>query len=192
MRRAARTAPVILLLAAMLAGCIQIPRPPDPFRLTAGDARLRSLQTRYFETGDEQMMLSAVTGLLQDTGFNLDESEADLGVLVASKERDAEIEVSALETLEMALDIAAFFLTDDDDYDYDPEPVDDRQRFRASVVTRPIGDDGERIAVRVTFQRTVWNTEGDITANHSVIDPEQYKKFFAMLSTAVFLEAHDL
>ena len=43
------------------------------------------------------------------------------------------------------------------------EPIDDVQEIRASLVTAPVGDSGERMEVRITFQRIVWNTDGDVT-----------------------------
>jgi hypothetical protein len=69
-------------------------------------------------------------------------------------------------------------------------PTDDEQLMRASVVTRPIGDTGSRTAVRVTFQRIVWNTEGRVTHAESMTDPAFYQDFFTKLSKSVFLQAH--
>ncbi len=49
----------------------------------------RQMQTRRFATTDEGHLLNASTALLQDMGFTLEEANAPLGVLVASKMRDA-------------------------------------------------------------------------------------------------------
>lgn len=46
--------------------------------------------------------------------------------------------------------------------------------------------------MRVTFQRTVWNTQRQITRNEPLNKPEQYQEFFRKLSEAVFLDAHDI
>ena len=70
--------------------------------------------------------------------------------------------------------------------------IDVRQRLRASVITRPVGDDGGSIAVRVTFQRIVWNTQNRVSKAEALKDPEQYQEFFQKLSKAVFLEAHEI
>lgn len=179
MRGATKAIPALLLLTAMLAGCIQF-GPPAPFQLTDEDVELRRLQTRYFETDDERMMLMAVASLLQDTGFTLDESETDLGLIVASKNRDA------TDTGDIVASITLSILTGSQ------VPMDDEQRMRASVVTRPLGDDGGRIAVRVTFQRTVWDTQGNISHNHAMTNPDLYAEFFEKLSKSVFLEAHQI
>jgi hypothetical protein len=71
-------------------------------------------------------------------------------------------------------------------------PTDKEQRMRASVVTRPIGERGEYIAVRVTFQRIVWNTQGQVTTSESLTDPKIYQEFFDKLSKAIFLEAQEI
>ena len=71
-------------------------------------------------------------------------------------------------------------------------PTDKEQKMRASVVTRPVGEDGEYIAVRVTFQRIVWNTQGLVTKSESLGDPEIYQEFLGKLSKAIFLEAQEI
>ena len=63
-------------------------------------------------------------------------------------------------------------------------------RIRASLVTAPSGEGGGRIAVRITFQRIVWNTDGDISRREAIDEPLIYQEFFAALSHSVFLDAH--
>ena len=46
--------------------------------------------------------------------------------------------------------------------------------------------------VRVTFQRQIFNTEGQETTAEQIQSPEIYRTFFEKLSKAVFLEAHEL
>ena len=46
--------------------------------------------------------------------------------------------------------------------------------------------------VRVTFQRQIFNTEGQETTAKQIHSPEIYRTFFEKLSKAVFLEAHEL
>jgi hypothetical protein len=70
--------------------------------------------------------------------------------------------------------------------------VDKKQTMRASVVTRPIGEQKKYIAVRVTFQRIVWNTQGQVTKAESIIDPAVYQEFFDKLSKAIFLEGQEI
>ena len=57
--------------------------------LSPDSLQQRQLQTRTVEGIDEKALLAASAGVLQDLGFNIDESETRLGVIVASKKRSA-------------------------------------------------------------------------------------------------------
>lgn len=46
--------------------------------------------------------------------------------------------------------------------------------------------------VRVTFQRTIWDTEGNVTKNEQITEPDMYVQFFESLSKALFLEAQNI
>lgn len=153
--------------------------PKEALQLSPESLADRQLQTRLFETNDEAMLLSASAALLQDLGFTLDESESGLGVIVASKDRDATEAGQVVMAVVLALLGANV-------------PIDEVQKLRASVVTKPVGEDGRRIAVRVTFQRIVWNNWGQISKQERLNEPEFYQEFFSKLSKAVFLEAHEI
>ncbi|MCZ6596921.1 MAG: hypothetical protein O7B99_04715 [Planctomycetota bacterium] len=168
----------LVALASLLTCCGGIPA--DALRLTEVSLERRQLQTRRYDTSDEASVLSACAALLQDLGFTLDESESELGVIVASKERDA------TEAGQVALAIFLTALSGSEMY------WDDEQKIRVSVVTRPIGERSEDIAVRVTFQRLIWNNKGVLWKVQGLYDPEHYQEFFAMLSKSLFLEAHEL
>lgn len=81
---------VFILLAAMLllVGCVRQPG-KDALLLSPESLANRQLQTRRFDTGNTAAVLSASNAVLQDLGFNLDETSVELGVVVASKQRDA-------------------------------------------------------------------------------------------------------
>jgi len=138
------------------------------------------MQTRKYEMKDEGKILSACAGLLQDMGFNVDESEPKLGLITASKMRSAENAGQIAGAILIGLLGGGAM------------PVDKEQKMRAAVITRPVGELGEYIAVRVTFQRIVWNTEGRVTKSESIIDPAIYQEFFDKLSKAIFLEGQDI
>jgi len=171
-----RLAAAVLLLLGT-AGCrITVSKPRDPFAIPPAAAAQRVMQTRRFDTPDEQRALKASASLLMDLGFTVDCAEDGLGVLVASKDRTA-VEAGQVA---IAIIIAAFTGAD--------VPYDHHQKLRASIVTHPAGE--KSIAVRATFQRIVWDTHGVISKREQLNDPEHYQEFFAKLSKALFLEAH--
>ena len=161
------------VLAIALAACTRgIPK--EALQLSRESLQHRQMQSRQFETRDEAAILAASAALLQDLGFNLDESETDLGVIVASKRRDA---------TEVGQIIGATLLM----FAGRNKSYDKEQQIRASLVTRPYGD---RITVRITFQRKVWNNKGKLTKIEGVNDRKIYQHFFDKLAKSVFLEAH--
>lgn len=166
----------MLLAALTLTGCA-VGIPKEALELPPESLMLRQQQSRAYETTDEQRMLSASLALLQDLGFNLDEAESKLGVIVASKDK------SAFDTGQLMAKIFIGALTGAQ------VPIDDREKVRVSLVTRPAGS---RVIVRVTFQRLVWNDQEQLWKIESLHDEPLYREFFEKLSKAVFLEAHPI
>jgi hypothetical protein len=169
----------LALSACLLAGCTtRVPK--EALSLSPQSIKTRQLQTRYFDTNDEKNIISSCNAVLQDLGFNLDESETDLGVLVASKQRDATNVGQIIGSVFLALLTGV------------SSPVDDEQTIRVCLVTCPCGENFERVSVRVTFQRIIFDTQGKISRREGVIDAKVYQGFFNKLSQAVFLEAHEI
>jgi hypothetical protein len=171
------TVTAVFVVASFLSGCVnQMAR--EALTLQPEALEQRRIQTRRFETQSEHELLTASLEVLQDLGFSVDETEPDLGLIVASKNRDAS------STGEM---IGAFIIgaAGDTQVSYNVE-----QRIRASVVTRGLGKSGT--SVRVTFQRIVWNNLGEISTNESIEEPKLYQEFFAKLSNSVFFTAFDI
>src|SRR5262245_20558072 len=80
-----------LAMLVVLAGC----QTPNQVAMKIGAPRdsavsLRALETRRFNTLDEEALLAAAIHTLQDLGYTISESSADVGVIVGSKRRDAE------------------------------------------------------------------------------------------------------
>ena len=169
---------LLFIITLIIAGCQTIPK--DALSLSPESLAQRQLQTRKYETIDEAKILSACASLLQDMGFNLDESETNLGVITSSKMRSAVNPAQQVAMVMVAILGGGYM------------PTDKVQKMRASVVTRPVGEKGEYIAVRVTFQRIVWNTQNQVTASESLTDPKIYQEFFDKLSKSIFLEAQEI
>lgn len=160
-------------------GCGQTTIPKDALLLKEPTTEIRVRQSRKYETADERAVLIASNQLLQDLGFNLEESSRDVGLLVASKDRTA---VDGGQVAGQVLMAAVFGVW---------VPIDKDQKIRASVVTAP-SSDGTNVLVRVTFQRLVWNDLGALYKVERLDTPELYSEFFEKLSKALFLEAQEI
>lgn len=173
-----RFLPLSLIGILIMTGCQTIPK--DAFTLSPETLAQRQIQTKKYQTTDEAKILAACGGLLQDLGFNIDESETKLGLISSSKMRSAK---NAGQIIGAILITALSGVS---------APIEKEQRMRACVVTRPVGENGEYVAVRVTFQRVVWDTKGQVTRSESLTDPKIYQEFFDKLSKAIFLEAQEI
>lgn len=174
--------PILLVIIAILfalCGCATTV-PEEALRLPPQSLADRQIQTRRFDGISEAELLSACAGVLQDLGFNLDEAESNLGLLVVSKQRTAHEPTKA--TMAKLLDILV---------DIEIE-VDKEQQIRASLVTQPVAGTTDSYHVRVTFQRIVWNTENSISKRQVLNEPELHQRFFDKLSKSVFLEANSI
>ena len=168
---------IALLLVPFVVSCQQT-IPKQALQLTQESFELRQLQTRSFNTTNEKKLLTAGASVLQDLGFAIDESETGLGVIVGSKNRDA------TEAGQVAAAVAVALLGGG------AMAIDKEQKIRASLVTNKPSKG--KTNLRITLQRVVWDTYGNISKTQSIEDPEIYREFFDKLSTAVFLDAHEI
>ncbi|MDF9391743.1 hypothetical protein ELQ36_04355 [Methylococcus capsulatus] len=173
-----RTPLLLLLGLTLLTGCAgKIPK--EALALSQESLQVRQLETRRFATRDESQLLNASSALLQDMGFSIEEVNAPLGVLVGKKTRDARRAGQIVGAVLLALLTRV------------PMPTDSYQIMRASLVTRPLSN-GKDTAVRITFQRIVYDTQERVTAAEPILEPEIYQEFFAKLSKSVFLDAQQI
>lgn len=169
---------MIVFATLMVAGCESIPK--DAFQLSPTSLEDRQLQSRLFSTLDHQKMLSASAGVLQDLGYALDLSNGDLGVLTASKDLDATNAGQVAGAVLVAL------------LGGGATPVDKNQKVRVCVVANDSLESKGSSIVRVTINRVIWNTQGQVTRAEAIKEPELYQAFFEKLSKSTFLEAHQI
>ena len=165
--------------ALIVTGCKET-IPPEALKLSAQSLEDRQAQTRRFDTSDETKLLMASAAVLQDLGFNIDESETKLGLIVGSKVRDATEAGQVAGAIFAALLLGVAI------------PIDDTQKIRVSLVTSPLGESGKKTAVRITFQRLIWNTKNQLSTIEALEDPKLYQDFFSNLSKSIFLEANKI
>lgn len=177
---------VLAIAIALLTGCQHtantVAQQTSALTLTTDSMAQRQSQTRRFDNANETVLLTASAGVLQDLGFTIEESTAQAGFIVASKDRDA-VEAGQVASQIM---LAAFITA----LGGRADPVWERnQKIRISVATKPSGAD---VVVRVTFQRIIWNTKNQVSRVESINDPKIHQEFFDKLSQSVFLEAHQI
>jgi hypothetical protein len=178
--------------------------PPEALQMQPDTLANRQVQSRKYDIKTEKELLSASASVLQDMGFNLDESQTSLGVIVASKSRDAKDGGQIAGAIVMGFLFGAAAMS-----------YDKNQKIRASLVTKPAVTNnpikvelttnaGKNIkfdqqveassgfVVRVTFQRLVWNQNGILTKIEGINDPAIYTEFYDKLSKSVFLQAQNV
>jgi hypothetical protein len=201
LRTTTRRSDAALLAALALAACAKPTPPNELLQLSPDSAANKAMQTRRFDAADETELLSASAAALQDLGFQISESVREVGFLRAAKERSAREYGQEITRALVALLSTVGSVLAGGGNAFTRIPVDLHQQINASLVTRPLDAQGKRIEVRVLFYRLVWTSDGQ--SGNSYIEPGQqrmemirdaeiYQQFFARLSKAVFLEAHEI
>jgi len=62
----------------------------------ASAVQLRSYQSRVFDTTDKLMMLRSVVATLQDLGFIIDEANASLGMVSATRASGSQVRITVV------------------------------------------------------------------------------------------------
>ncbi|MEN8232172.1 MAG: hypothetical protein ABFR35_05775 [Thermodesulfobacteriota bacterium] len=169
---------LLFLCLFVLSSCVTLPK--DAFKLSPTSLEDRQLQSRKFTTLDNKLLLSAGASVLQDMGYTIDESNTALGVLTASKQADA------TDAGQIAGAIAVALLTGV------MTPTDKEQKIRICLVIQEALDEQTSSVARITIQRMIWNTQGQISRVERIHSPELYQAFFDKLSKATFLEANQI
>jgi hypothetical protein len=172
----------IFAVMILVAGCLA--QPPHAFLVTPEMLSQRQIETRRYDGIKEEDLLSACANLLQDLGFQLENSEPRLGVLTVSKQRNAK------EAGEIIVSFIVAMLSGK------PVPYSKDQSIRAALVVSPVNDsDGNALPdshhVRITFQRLVRRTDNTFYVQ-TLRDPKIYEGFYEKLSKSVFIEAQKI
>lgn len=171
----------LLLGTAAIVGC-QGGVPKGALELQPDSLERRQLESRRFAGGKEADILAACSGVAQDLGFTIDEAETRLGVMVASKDREASTAGSRVMVALLVGGNAA-------------NSMDRSQKIRLCIVVKPTSATSTGTGdwtVRATFQRIVRNSYGQVNRLEGLREPELYQEFFDKLSKSVFLEAQKI
>jgi hypothetical protein len=173
----------LALSAVILSGCVTLS--PNAFKVSQEQLAQRNIETRKYEGLAEEVILAASANVLQDLGYNLDNSETKLGLISASKERDATNAAQVVGAVLIAL------------LGGGSTAIDSDQKIRVSLVVRPshYEDSSKKsdksFMVRITFQRFVKRTDGSMYAE-TLKEDSLYVGFFEKLSKSVFIEGQKI
>ena len=129
-------------------------------------------------------ILHAATGTLQDLGFTIVESSAEVGVVVASKQRDAE--ESGQIAGQVVLTVLMGLLGSTHNPTWDKE-----QSIYVTLFVSPIAN-SPMTEVRALFDRRLINNYGQLWRTELIENPEIYQEFYDEMSKGLLLEAHKI
>lgn len=165
-----------------MAGCQTVPE--DALRLTESSLEIREAQSRTFDAPSEADILSASVDVLQDMEYNIEEIEKPLGILTASKTTDATSskEMAALVMLDILCALGSGGSCGA------TALASDSQKIILTLVVLPsLAREGSFVA-RITLQRVVSDTQGNMKIQQQIDDPEVYQEIFDNLSKSIFLQ----
>ena len=148
--------------------------------LTHDSMEQRQLQSRKFTDSNDEKVLRACVHVLQDLGFNIDNIEPKLGIVNGSKSRQAVESGQVIGKVIFGLVFGGNI------------PIDSKQNLVASIVVSSSSSNTSTTIVRVTFARTVWNEENNVSKAERLDDPQIYQEFYDKLSKSLFLEAQNI
>ena len=167
-----RVTVLFVLLLFVLCGCVSY---ENYYQLDEQYLARRQLETRFFETTNEEKILTACAQVIQDLEFTIDESETKLGLITAYKNREIGSTAGKI----------ALILLGGQDAVYDTE-----QKIYVTIVTTK-NTSRKGYNVRAEFARIIWNNRGG-SRIEKIQDEETYRGFFEKLSQSLFLTANDL
>lgn len=167
---AARGCLLVLALAA-LAACAPV-IPPAKTQL-----EVRAFQTYTFDTSDSKLVMKAIFNALQDDGFVVRNAVIELGLITATKE----------------IDLAPGRYTDSlggSLFGWQAAPA--FAKLEVNDFTGNVSELGEQTRIRISFQRKVLDSRGQVIEVQAIEDPEFYRDFFARIDKSVYLQKERL
>ena len=134
-------------------------------RTEESQVKLRSIQSRVFDTTDRLSLLTTIIATMQDLGFVIDDASEALGTVSGTK-RSYRTDSGCL------------------------GPMRIPYQLRMTVSVRPRGD--TQMIVRANAQYDQMTLAYDQHGPQTIENPEPYQQFFAALSKALFLEAQQI
>lgn len=165
----------ILIVGCLVSACASY---KDLYVPDANYLERRNVETRVFDTTNTKELLIASAQLLQDMDYTITESDTDIGVITATKNREAGSTAGKA--------VLTFFAA----LNGQQAVYEDKQKFYVSIVNTKANE--RQIKTRVTFARVVYNNLGTVVRVEKLDDPKLYTEFFDKLAQSVFLTANNI
>lgn len=172
---------VLLIVSLSMVGCASTSMRPESFRLSESALEIREMQSRIFAASSEAEILAATAAALQDMEYNIDQIEAPLGVITATKISDADNTGDKIERFFVGLLCGCS----------NPQDTPDKYAITITTVVLPSLANSGEFVTRVTIQQTTYNKMSQVVARSAIDDPASYQIIFERLSKALFLEVND-
>lgn len=166
----------LLLAATLAAGCGAGIQPAKT------QLEVREFQTYTFDTADSKLVMKGLFNVLQDDGYVVRNAVIELGLITATKE----IDLAPGRSGQTVLAVGGGVIIRGQREVPIPEKIEVRD-FTGNVT-----EFGERTKVRVSFQRKVLNSRGDLVEVTPISDPVFYQDFFSRLDKSVYLQRERL
>lgn len=160
----------------LLVSCTRVPQ--DLMKPNGETLKIRSAQSRTFDTTSDKQLLQASISVLQDMGYTIKESSSEYGVLTAIKES------SAISTGQVALALVSAICGS-------PNTVIDKTQYISASLVVLDKDNTNKSVARTVFQRVIVRTDNS-QYEETITDPKIYAEFYAKLDKALFLEMNNI
>ncbi len=174
---------------ALAAGCMP-PAPPAQTQL-----EVREYQTRTFDTADTALVMKAMFNVLQDDGFVVKNAVVELGLITAQRESDLAPGRSGANGGGIFGGLGGIVIGGTGPggvvvggQQHEPSfPKTEVRDFTGNVSAF-----GQQTKVRVSFQRKVLDSRGQVVEVEPVSDLKIYQEFFSRMDKSLFLQKENL
>ena len=188
---------IIVLYSMVFSGCIPLLIPVVTGALSAAQAnseqakkdankkpeltqlQTRKLQTREYDSTDTNSILKVALAVIQDEGFVLRQSDADVGLLTASKDlHETNVDDSSTAFLKGFMGVGGV----------------SNEKFSTVEINVTVTPFGKKTRVRLSGRLSSAELEtGKANINYeAVTDPKFYQAFFTKLEKGLFIKQEDL
>lgn len=151
----------------------------DYYKFDKNYLQNRQINTKSFNIKDKNFVLSSVVQTLQDLGFNISESEKNLGLITATKDKEINPTIQTIGKVTLSV-----LLSNKNNISNEEIVYDIRQKIYITVSIRQ--NNNGFIDVQILFAKTIWNNL-EQSRIELINDKNIYKSFFDKLEQSLFL-----